>query len=71
MKPQSQVFEIWKTYFNYGSTNAQDGMMAITMHPQVIGRPHHITMLETLIDHMLDNGAWITTLNNIHQSIIW
>jgi len=71
MKPQSQVFEIWKTYFDYGVSHTQSGMMAITMHPQVIGRPHHITMLEELIDHMLDSGAWITTLDNIYQNIAW
>lgn len=67
MKPQSQVYEIWQTYFDYGVQNAPGGMMAITMHPQVIGRPHHITMLEELIRHMLDNGAWFTTLQGIYQ----
>lgn len=68
MKPQSQVFEIWKAYFDYGIENAPNGMMAITMHPQVIGRPHHITMLEALIDHMLQSGACITTLQDIYQN---
>lgn len=69
MKPQSQVFEIWKAYFDYAVNNIRDGMMVITMHPQVIGRPHHITMLEELICHMKDNGAWITSLNEIYNRI--
>ncbi len=69
MKPQSQVFEMWKTYFDYAVNNTQNGMMVITMHPQVIGRPHHITMLEELIRHMQNNGAWITSLNEIYQNI--
>ncbi len=69
MKPQSQVFEMWKTYFDYAVNNTQNGMMVITMHPQVIARPHHITMLEELIRHMQNNGAWITSLNEIYQNI--
>ena len=69
MKPQSQVFEIWKAYFDYAVRNVENGMMVVTMHPQVIGRPHHITMLEELILHMQESGAWITSLNEIYKRI--
>ncbi|MGI6720747.1 MAG: polysaccharide deacetylase family protein [Anaerovoracaceae bacterium] len=68
MKPQSQVFEIWKTYFDYGVEHAPNGMMTLTMHPQVIGRPHLITMLEELINYMLEQGAWFATLHDIYQN---
>lgn len=43
--------------------------MVITMHPQVIGRPHNITMLEELINYILENQGWITSLRNIYDKV--
>ena len=39
------------------------------MHPQVIGRPHNITMLEEFIRHALDCGAWIAPFEEIYDRI--
>lgn len=69
MKPQSQIFEIWKTTFDYGVANTQNGMLNVAMHPQVIGRPHNITMLEEFIRHALDCGAWIAPFEEIYDRI--
>lgn len=69
MKPQSQIFEIWKAHFDYGIENVQQGMMDVAMHPQVIGRPHNIMMLENFINYILENGAWIAPMADIYDSI--
>jgi len=69
MKPPSQVFEIWKMYFDYAVENTENGMMVVTMHPQVIGRPHNIIMLEQFINYVLERGGWITSLRNIYKSV--
>ena len=70
MKPQSQIYEIWKTYFDYAVENKiEGGMMVLTTHPQVIGRPHNITMLEEFIKYINEKGGWITSLKNIYDNI--
>ena len=69
MKPQSQIFEIWKTHFDYGITHTQNGMMAVCTHPQVIGRPHNITMLEEFINYILERGACIMPLKDIYERV--
>lgn len=69
MKPQSQVYEIWKAHFDYGIQNTENGMMDVAMHPQVIGRPHNIMMLEQFIQYVLDNGGWIAPLKDILERI--
>ena len=69
MKPQSQIFEIWKTHFDYGIAHTQNGMMAVCTHPQVIGRPHNITMLEEFINYILERGACIMPLKDIYERV--
>ncbi|MEE0797514.1 MAG: polysaccharide deacetylase [Anaerovoracaceae bacterium] len=69
MKPQSQIFEIWSTTFDYGVDNTQNGLLNVAMHPQVIGRPHNIVMLEKFIRHALDRGAWIAPFAEIYKAV--
>lgn len=69
MKPQSQIFEIWKAHFDYGSANVENGMMVVCTHPQVIGRPHNITMLEDFIKYVIEQGAWIAPMEEIYDRI--
>lgn len=69
MKPQSQIFEIWKGTFDYGLANTKNAMLSVTMHPQVSGRPHNIMMLEELIKHILGSGAWIAPFAEIYKAI--
>lgn len=69
MKPQSQIFEIWKAHFDYGISHIENGMMDVAMHPQVIGRPHNIMMLEQFIQHVLEHGGWIAPLMDIYERI--
>jgi peptidoglycan-N-acetylglucosamine deacetylase len=48
----STVREIWQGEFDYARANCPGGAFILTMHPQVIGRGHRLTMLEALIEHM-------------------
>ncbi|MDL2293895.1 polysaccharide deacetylase [Ruminococcaceae bacterium OttesenSCG-928-D13] len=69
MKPPSQVYEIWKGHFDYGIRNVENGLLNVAMHPQVIGRPHNIAMLETFIGYILENGGWIAPMKDICERI--
>ena len=65
MKPQSQIFEIWKTSLDYGLSCEQNALMDVAMHPQVSGRPHMIVMLEEFIQYALEKGAWIAPFRDV------
>jgi len=52
----SKVFEIWAAEFDYMCTHAPDGVLTLTMHPQVIGRGHRMAMLERFVEHVLTTG---------------
>jgi len=48
----SAIEEIWRGDFDYALQHSDGGIFNLTLHPEVIGRGHRITMLERLIDHM-------------------
>ncbi|MEM9449118.1 MAG: polysaccharide deacetylase [Cyanobacteria bacterium P01_E01_bin.6] len=59
-----KAFQLWKEEFeglyHYGRS------FILTMHPEIIGRPARLMMLERLIDHMQSfDGVWITTCGAI------
>lgn len=63
-----KAFQLWKEEFDgmyrYGSA------FILTMHPEIIGRPARVIMLEQLIDYILSHeGVWLTTCEEIarHQ----
>src|SRR5215475_13533267 len=58
MHPPSSVLESWKTEFDV--LRAEDRMMMVGMHPEIIGQPSRLTVLEGLIKHALDKGGvWL------------
>ena len=59
----SDVREIWQGDFDYALKNCPKGIFNLTLHPQVIGRGHRITMLEALLRYMADHrGATFRTM---------
>jgi len=63
------VFERWKDNFDYAYQHAPSGVIAFTVHPQTIGRAHHILMFERLVDYMVGHdGAWFATLSDIYDT---
>jgi peptidoglycan/xylan/chitin deacetylase (PgdA/CDA1 family) len=47
-----QVFDMWRAQFDWMYDNVDNGIFALTMHPQVIGQPPRTLYLEELIQHM-------------------
>jgi hypothetical protein len=45
----SRVLEIWTGELRYAHAHAPGGLLALTMHPECIGRGHRIAMLEEFI----------------------
>lgn len=64
-----KAFQLWKEEFD--GMHHYGGAFILTMHPEIIGRPARVMMLERLIDHMRSqDGVWLTTCENIarHQA---
>lgn len=56
----SKVYEIWASEFD--GAYANEGVYALTMHPQVIGRWHRLKMLEDLMQYMAGHpDVWFAT----------
>ncbi len=59
-----KAFQVWKEEFNgmyqYG------GAFVLTMHPEIIGRPARVMMIEQLIDYIRSfEGVWLTTCESV------
>lgn len=55
-----KAFEIWSREFE--GLYAEGGYFMLTMHPEVIGRPHRIALLRRLIEHIkAHQGVWWAT----------
>jgi hypothetical protein len=63
--PPSSVGEIWLGEFDYLYHHFGQGILTITMHPQVIGRGHRLLFLERRIRHMAGYpGVTFTTIGD-------
>jgi peptidoglycan-N-acetylglucosamine deacetylase len=52
----SKVLEIWTGELDYMIAHETRGLFTLTMHPQVIGRGHRMTLLENFVQHVLSKG---------------
>jgi peptidoglycan/xylan/chitin deacetylase (PgdA/CDA1 family) len=60
------LFERWKDAFDYAISHVSNGVYALTVHPQTIGRGQHIVMFERLIQHMQEyDGVWFASLSEV------
>jgi peptidoglycan-N-acetylglucosamine deacetylase len=53
---QSNIREVWQGDFDFAHSNCPGGIFNLTLHPEVIGRGHRITMFEQLIRYMHQKG---------------
>ena len=58
----SVALEVWRGDFDWANKNVPHGVFPLTMHPQVIGRGHRMTMLEGLMLHMQEAGVGFSTI---------
>lgn len=60
------LYQRWKDTFDYAYDRVPGGIIAFTVHPQSIGRAHHMLMFERLIDYMVGHqDVWFATLSDI------
>ena len=57
--PPRHVREIWEAEFDWMHANVDDGVLVVTMHPQVIGRGSRIAMLDEFIRHCGERGRGV------------
>jgi peptidoglycan/xylan/chitin deacetylase (PgdA/CDA1 family) len=68
MHPPSSVLESWKTEFDM--LYAEDRMMMIGFHPQIIGQPSRLWVLDKLIQHALSHPkVWIGRCDEMTDDI--
>jgi peptidoglycan/xylan/chitin deacetylase (PgdA/CDA1 family) len=64
----SEVREIWEGEFR--GYHALGGAFILTMHPQVIGRPYRLEMLDAFISYVKSYGdVWIATCREIAERV--
>jgi len=64
LQAPSAVLEAWKSEFDV--LYAEDRMMMLGMHPEIIGQPSRIKVLEGLIEHALAHpNVWIDRCDRI------
>jgi peptidoglycan/xylan/chitin deacetylase (PgdA/CDA1 family) len=68
MCPVGQLYNRWTSIFNYAVANCPESVFVLTNHPQTIGRAHMIQLLEQMIQHVVSNDGWITTLDSIARA---
>ena len=68
MQPPSSVLESWKIELDV--LHAEDRMMMVGMHPEIIGQPSRLVVLEGLIQHALaKGGVWMGRCDEMTDDI--
>lgn len=61
-----ELFTRWRDTFDYARQHVAGGVMAITVHPQTIGRAHLIMRFERLLEYMTGfSDVWFAPLSDI------
>lgn len=62
----SKVEEIWRGDFDGLYAEGGDACFVLTMHPEIIGRPHRIQLVERTLQHILaHDDVWFAQLQQI------
>lgn len=68
MHPPSAVLEAWRAEFD--GLYREDRQFTLAMHPQIIGRPSRIAMLEAFIQHVRSRpGVWFARCDQVADAI--
>ena len=68
LQAPSAVLEAWKSEFDV--LYAEDRMMMVGMHPEIIGQPSRIKVLEGLIEHALSHkDVWIHRCDDVSDDM--
>jgi len=62
----SHAEELWRGDFDGMYEEDSDAVYVLTMHPQIIGRPHRMALLERLIQHMQSHDdVWFAQMHEV------
>ncbi|MFJ4029931.1 polysaccharide deacetylase [Paenarthrobacter sp. NPDC089989] len=62
------VLARWTDLFDFAYDRVPGGVYTLTLHPQTIGRGHHLMMLERFLDHLAAReGVWFASLSDIAE----
>ncbi|MEU1595144.1 polysaccharide deacetylase [Streptomyces sp. NPDC005708] len=68
MQSADALLRRWTDTFNFAYERCPGGMLAFIVHPQTIGRPANLLMLERFLDHVATHdGVWFATLTQIFE----
>lgn len=66
MSAPSKVEEIWRGDFDGLYDEGGDACFVLTMHPEIIGRPHRMQLVERLLHYILEHdGVWFAEMQQI------
>lgn len=67
---ETRVFDGWRAQFDWMCDHVEDGVFALTMHPQVIGQPPRLRYLEALVRHLQEKpGVEFALLDAVARRI--
>ena len=68
MQSTDVLLQRWADSFDFAYERCPGGMLALTLHPQTIGRAQNLLMLERFLDHVASRpGVWFASLSQIHD----
>jgi peptidoglycan/xylan/chitin deacetylase (PgdA/CDA1 family) len=62
LQAPASIEAFWRAEFDFARDMCPDGLLTLTLHPEVIGRGQRTQLLARLLDHMLENGARFVTM---------
>ena len=69
MQSNEAVLARWTDSFDFAYEHCRGGLMTWTLHPQTIGRPHNLVMLERFLAHVTSReGVWFPTLSEVFDA---
>lgn len=70
LRTPEDVFGNWYADLNYMRRDFLDGVLVVTLHPQVIGRGHRMLGLEAWVDRLLAENVEFQTTNSVANHFI-
>jgi peptidoglycan/xylan/chitin deacetylase (PgdA/CDA1 family) len=65
----SDVLEIWQAELDWMDANVDDGILTVTMHPQVIGRGHRMAMLDAFVQRGREHGVRFARMGDVAKTL--
>lgn len=69
MQSHDVLLARWKDTFDYAYAHCPGALLTFTLHPQTIGRAHHMLLLERFLEHVTSQqGVWFPTLSQVFDA---